>query len=198
MNHLTNLYKHKCEQLQEHLNNLTRMLNEGTGTPWWRGRPRIHVDGTPGHISDLTHHHINPNSMPNVPESWNDLLSLSRSATPNNMHSLITHLNDDTGFMTWWHANYGIVRIDSGIYQRLVNGKVFEWDPNNYRWIPIDQPGTQTQFGPIGNNGIIIKIPFVDPTLPTPPTPLNKPKPPTDPPDPGTGMNPGWNSGTNN
>jgi hypothetical protein len=28
MNHLTNLYKHKCEQLQEHINNLTRMLNE--------------------------------------------------------------------------------------------------------------------------------------------------------------------------
>jgi hypothetical protein len=28
MNHLTNIYKHKCEQLQEQLNNLTRMLNE--------------------------------------------------------------------------------------------------------------------------------------------------------------------------
>jgi hypothetical protein len=28
MNHLTNLYKHKCEQLQEHINNLKRMLNE--------------------------------------------------------------------------------------------------------------------------------------------------------------------------
>ena len=28
MDQLTNLYKHKCEQLQEQLNNLTRMLNE--------------------------------------------------------------------------------------------------------------------------------------------------------------------------
>jgi len=28
MNHLTNLYKHKCEQLQEQIDNLTRMLNE--------------------------------------------------------------------------------------------------------------------------------------------------------------------------
>ena len=28
MNHLTNLYKHKCEQLQEQLNHLTRQLNE--------------------------------------------------------------------------------------------------------------------------------------------------------------------------
>jgi len=28
MNHLTNLYKHKCEQLQEQINNLTKMLNE--------------------------------------------------------------------------------------------------------------------------------------------------------------------------
>jgi hypothetical protein len=28
MNHLTNVYKHKCEQLQEQLNYLTKMLNE--------------------------------------------------------------------------------------------------------------------------------------------------------------------------
>ena len=28
MNHLTNLYKHKCEQLQEQIYNLTRQLNE--------------------------------------------------------------------------------------------------------------------------------------------------------------------------
>ena len=28
MNHLTNLYKHKCEQLQEQINNMKRMLNE--------------------------------------------------------------------------------------------------------------------------------------------------------------------------
>ena len=28
MNHLTNLYKHKCEQLQEQISILTRMLNE--------------------------------------------------------------------------------------------------------------------------------------------------------------------------
>ena len=39
MNHLTNLYKHKCEQLQEQLNHLTRQLNEVTApaapaAPW--------------------------------------------------------------------------------------------------------------------------------------------------------------------
>jgi hypothetical protein len=28
MNHLTNLYKHKCEQLQEQINNMKRMLSE--------------------------------------------------------------------------------------------------------------------------------------------------------------------------
>ena len=28
MNHLTNLYKHKCEQLQEQINNMKKMLNE--------------------------------------------------------------------------------------------------------------------------------------------------------------------------
>lgn len=54
MNHLTNIYKHKCEQLQEQLNNLTKILNEAAPpTPWWRGRPRIHVDGVPGNVSDL-------------------------------------------------------------------------------------------------------------------------------------------------
>ena len=31
MNHLTNLYKHKCEQLQEQIYRLTRMLNEAEG-----------------------------------------------------------------------------------------------------------------------------------------------------------------------
>lgn len=31
MDHLTNVYKHKCEQLQEQLNHLTRQLNEGWG-----------------------------------------------------------------------------------------------------------------------------------------------------------------------
>jgi len=33
MNHLTNLYKHKCEQLQEQINNLKRMLNESDKNP---------------------------------------------------------------------------------------------------------------------------------------------------------------------
>jgi len=33
MNHLTNLYKHKCEQLQEQINNLKKMLNESDMAP---------------------------------------------------------------------------------------------------------------------------------------------------------------------
>jgi hypothetical protein len=33
MNHLTNLYKHKCEQLQEQINNIKRMLNEAEAPP---------------------------------------------------------------------------------------------------------------------------------------------------------------------
>ena len=32
MNHLTNVYKHKCEQLQEQIKNITKMLNEAEGT----------------------------------------------------------------------------------------------------------------------------------------------------------------------
>ena len=33
MNHLTNHYKHKCEQLQEQINNIKRMLNEVNAPP---------------------------------------------------------------------------------------------------------------------------------------------------------------------
>ena len=33
MDHLTNLYKHKCEQLQEQINNIKRMLNEAEAPP---------------------------------------------------------------------------------------------------------------------------------------------------------------------
>lgn len=33
MNHLTNVYKHKCEQLQEQIYRLTRMFNEAASPP---------------------------------------------------------------------------------------------------------------------------------------------------------------------
>jgi hypothetical protein len=33
MDHLTNLYKHKCEQLQEQINNIKKMLNESDMAP---------------------------------------------------------------------------------------------------------------------------------------------------------------------
>ena len=40
MDHLTNLYKHKCEQLQEQINHLTKQLNEAdvtNGQSWSTG-----------------------------------------------------------------------------------------------------------------------------------------------------------------
>jgi len=59
MNHLTNLYKHKCEQLQEQINNLKRMLNESVPTnPPGFLQPYIGPDGQ---------HYVSP-SPQNAPE----------------------------------------------------------------------------------------------------------------------------------
>ena len=56
MNHLTNLYKHKCEQLQEQLNHLTRMLNEVTApapaTPNTPAPPWTWADNIPDEFGD--------------------------------------------------------------------------------------------------------------------------------------------------
>jgi hypothetical protein len=41
MNHLTNLYKHKCEQLQEQINNMKRMLNEVNAPLPTQGNPSV-------------------------------------------------------------------------------------------------------------------------------------------------------------
>ena len=206
MNHLTNLYKHKCEQLQERLNNLTKMLNEGTGTPWWRGRPRIHgipdfdlpnyPDGSPR----VYGRNISPTNIPNIPQAWTDLLNLGNARTPSQMQELIQHLRTDTLFMTWWEQNYGILKNVGDVYQRLIHGTVWRWDNTLGAWQPITKPGTQTHFGQIGPGGALI-TPDVNPSIsnadipPFPWQPHNRPKPPPPPPDT-TG--PGWNSGTNN
>jgi hypothetical protein len=39
MDHLTNFYKHKCEQLQEQINNMKRMLNESDANPAPQNEP---------------------------------------------------------------------------------------------------------------------------------------------------------------
>ena len=52
MNHLTNLYKHKCEQLQEQINNLKRMLNEAEDrTPPTQGNPA--PENAPGYAPPI-------------------------------------------------------------------------------------------------------------------------------------------------
>ena len=72
MNHLTNLYKHKCEQLQEQINNIKKMLSESDtnpaphNDPGYEG-PYQNPDGTwqspyyPGH----------PNTFPRFPRPNN-------------------------------------------------------------------------------------------------------------------------------
>ena len=71
MNHLTNVYKHKCEQLQEQLNHLTRMLNEAIP-------PIPHIP----HIPPVPH-------VPNIPDvhiptTWiNPITSLGRAVVRN-------------------------------------------------------------------------------------------------------------------
>jgi hypothetical protein len=215
MNHLTNLYKHKCEQLQEQLNHLTRQLNEAA-PPWWNGRPRI--SGIPDFggpiprptgrnipriIRDVPNTDVNPNITPAthlpVPQSWTDLLNLGNANDPARMQLLINSLSSDTGFMAWWVLNHGLVRELNGIYQRLIHGTVWGWDNTLKAWQPINKPGTQTQFGQIGPGGALI-APEVNPNIsntdipPFPWQPHNRPKPP--PPPDTTG--PEWNSGTNN
>jgi hypothetical protein len=203
MNHLTNLYKHKCEQLQEQLNNLTRMLNEAAPPPWWKGSPRIrgipdfnlpnYPDGSPR----VYGRNISPT---NIPDSWNDLLNLGNRNDPARMQLLINSLSSDTGFMVWWVLNHGLVRELNGIYQRLIHGTVWRWDNTLKAWQPINKPGTQTQFGQIGPGGALI-TPEINPNIsntdipnPFPWQQYNRPKPP--PPPDTTG--PEWNSGTNN
>ena len=219
MNHLTNVYKHKCEQLQEQLNHLTRMLNEAPGgippRPF-RGRPRIH--GIPDLEGPIPHGPKVPYGPPRqnipslirdiptdpfiistnaniIPRAWTDLLNLGNARTPSQMQELIQHLRTDTLFMTWWEQNYGILKNVGDVYQRLIHGTVWRWDNNLGAWQPINKPGTPTHFGQMGPGGVLITPHIWDPTVINP---LNPPKPPPPitppPPPPGTG----WNSGTNN
>ena len=58
MNHLTNLYKHKCEQLQEQINNMKRMLNE--------------VEQPPPHIPPQVHHFGPTDSPDNIIQPGKD------------------------------------------------------------------------------------------------------------------------------
>lgn len=70
MNHLTNVYKHKCEQLQEQVNHLTKMLNEGGG-----GIIRRVVKGAIGAVDNVARE---------IPTTWiNPITSLGRAAARN-------------------------------------------------------------------------------------------------------------------
>ena len=178
MNHLTNVYKHKCEQLQEQIYNLTRMLNEAIPP----GRvPRIRVPNTPDAPGFLRV----PAGLANiVPPLWRTLLSRSRGLTPAQVADMISKLTGDAKFMKWWNNEYGVIREVNGRYIRLLNGEVHTW--NNGTWEIINKPGTRTPFGYIAPDGQVIKPhiwnPFgQQPTTPTTSTSYGQQPPTTTP-----------------
>ena len=92
MNHLTNLYKNKCEQLQEQLYNFTRMLNE-VAPP--RSRPKVNAPGTPG--------------TPGTPGQWvNPITSYGRHVQRNikDVQNIFRNLPPDPAR---WLAEYNLL-----------------------------------------------------------------------------------------
>jgi hypothetical protein len=94
MNHLTNIYKHKCEQLQEKVNQLTKMLNEAMPPP---KRRKVSVDhnATQGgqgirQIADstpITHPEYHPSGGSNAAEAAAHAILLRQTMT-SLMHDL--------------------------------------------------------------------------------------------------------------
>jgi len=181
MDQLTNLYKHKCEQLQEQIYNLTRMLNEAGGPPRFGGIPRFILPAIE-EIGVVT-------SM-----RWRDLLSLAQRNSPSQMEALLKRYWGDEAFVEFWNANFGLLKGVGGVYQKLFNGKVWGWVEELHQWIPLNKPGYQSHFGEIGADGVLVSptrwnLPFINPLHSPPPA---KPLPPPPPPPPPPDMNPGW------
>lgn len=210
MEYLTRHYKHKSEQLQEQLDILTKLLNEAV-PPMWRGRPRITIpDGNvPPSIKPNTGTSPNIPLGTIIPDAWRDLLNLANTTnSPSQIQNLIRDIfRDDPAFRSWWIENYGELRNIEDVYQRLLNGTVWQWNNGLGKWEPIMKPSTQTQFGQIGPGGVLIKPEIVNPNISNtdiPPFPwqkYNRPNPRTNPPNPpsppGPDINPGFNPGNN-
>jgi len=138
MNHLTNLYKHKCEQLQEQLYNLTKMLNEAI--PPIRV-PRVRIPKVP---------------VGTIMSSLASRLARFANMTPAEIIRAI-----DTGgieFANYVAQNYGrIVQVGSS-YQRLLPDGTLQMYGSNNTWVNINKPGFMSAFGPISSNGIVIPM----------------------------------------
>lgn len=104
MNHLTNVYKHKCEQLQEQVNHLTRMLNEG-------GIIRRVVKTAIGAVDDIARE---------IPTKWvNPVTSLGRAGVRNakDIKAIFQRLPPDSAL---WLRNYEYLsESEKAIFRRL-------------------------------------------------------------------------------
>lgn len=95
MNHLTNLYKNKCQQLQEHIDNLTRMLNEAD-TP-------LPTQGTPSVVppSGIDPRMFDPRLMPPVDRNPNQYSPKWRDRMPRDRYSTEGSFFTDREGNTW-------------------------------------------------------------------------------------------------
>jgi hypothetical protein len=166
MNHLTNLYKHKCEQLQEQINNIKKMLNEVNapdgGLPpmqvpsyYDQYGPRSIPPGEPG-----SQQHGPPKPRPNGPppqpppdatqEEWFQWLDRMWQWYIKNYPYSTTNGNGDN-IQQWWRIWHDIQEIHPG------QGHGWEWEdqerkkgspPSNRPLFPPDR--TKPHFDPQG------------------------------------------------
>jgi hypothetical protein len=110
MNHLTNLYKYKCEQLQEHINNLTRMLNEADAP--------LPTQGTPSLVppSGIDPRMFDPNIMPPVDRNPNKYSPKWRERLPRDRDSIGGSFFFDPEGNTWQYLDgrWEVIRVVPG------------------------------------------------------------------------------------
>jgi len=144
MNHLTNVYKHKCEQLQEQLNNLTKMLNEAQGG----GIVRPLVNSTIRMISKGLPH-FNATQLRDFATRLPQFMNMNPATIVQRLAS------ESPEFRNYVMYHYGTVMEHLQSWQRqLPNGRVQHWHYD--QWIDVTKPGTPTLFGSLGDDLIPI------------------------------------------
>ena len=166
MNHLTNHYKHKCEQLQEQINNMKRMLNEVNAPPdgglppmqmptgWDLVGPRSPngiPTGFPGsdqHGPPSPYDFSDAPKMPtgNDPVEWNNWLDRMWQWYINNYPYNITD-NSNSGY--WWRVWRDIQKLAPG------GGSNWNWEnqpanPNGPPNFPNNPKPNNTPVRPTG------------------------------------------------
>jgi hypothetical protein len=150
MNHLTNVYKHKCEQLQEQIKNITKMLNEAHP-------PRLPKRGIGPNIiiGGADNIEVTPSSINTFSQRVDD--SMGRWFNGQGPEDYLTFLPNN--MPQWMRENlireYGRVIRQGDFYQRqMPDGTVQRW--NGSSWININKPGVETYFGRIGSDGVAV------------------------------------------